>query len=72
MDYSGAQGTLIHEKKLRSKISCQTPFNPAFTLFLFEDSLYINWGVAQLSKGKINTWASLKEREDKYIKQHRS
>ncbi len=26
MDYSGAQGTLIHEKKLRSKISCQTPF----------------------------------------------
>ncbi len=25
-DYSGAQGTLIHEKKLRSKISCQTPF----------------------------------------------
>jgi hypothetical protein len=42
MDYSGAQGTLIHEKKLRPKISCQTPFNPAFTLFLFEDSLYIN------------------------------
>jgi hypothetical protein len=27
MDYSGAQGTLIHEKKLKSKISCQTPFN---------------------------------------------
>jgi hypothetical protein len=27
MDYSGARGTLIHEKKLRSKISCQTPFN---------------------------------------------
>ncbi len=26
MDYSGARGTLIHEKKLRSKISCQTPF----------------------------------------------
>jgi hypothetical protein len=25
-DYSGAQGTLIHEKKLRSKIACQTPF----------------------------------------------
>jgi hypothetical protein len=23
----GAWGTLIHEKKLRSKISCQTPFN---------------------------------------------
>jgi hypothetical protein len=27
MDYSGVRGTLIHEKKLRSKISCQTPFN---------------------------------------------
>ncbi len=26
MEYSGAQGTLIHEKKLKSKISCQTPF----------------------------------------------
>jgi hypothetical protein len=26
MDYSGARGTLIHEKKMRSKISCQTPF----------------------------------------------
>ncbi len=27
MDYSGGQGTLIHEeKKLRSKILCQTPF----------------------------------------------
>ncbi len=24
--------------------------NPAFTMFLFEYSLYINWGVAQLSK----------------------
>ncbi len=26
-DYLGARGTLIHEKKLRSKILCQTPFN---------------------------------------------
>jgi hypothetical protein len=26
MVYSGAGGTLIHEKKMRSKISCQTPF----------------------------------------------
>jgi len=25
MEYSGARGTLIHEKFLRSKISCQTP-----------------------------------------------
>ncbi len=27
MEYSGARGTLIHDKKLKSKISCQTPFN---------------------------------------------
>ncbi len=26
MEYLGAWGTLIHEKKMRSKISCQTPF----------------------------------------------
>ncbi len=27
MEYLGAWGTLIHEKKLKSKILCQTPFN---------------------------------------------
>ncbi len=27
MEYSGARGTLINEKKPKSKISCQTPFN---------------------------------------------
>ncbi len=27
MEYLGAWGTLIHEKTLKSKISCQTPFN---------------------------------------------
>jgi hypothetical protein len=26
MEYLGALGTLIHEKNLKSKISCQTPF----------------------------------------------
>ncbi len=26
MGYSGVQGTLIYEKKLKLKISCQTPF----------------------------------------------
>jgi hypothetical protein len=26
MEYSGARGTLIHEKKLKTKILCQTPF----------------------------------------------
>jgi hypothetical protein len=27
MVYFGARGTLIHEKNLKSKISCQTPLN---------------------------------------------
>ncbi len=27
MEYLWAWGTLIHEKNLSSKISCQTPFN---------------------------------------------
>jgi hypothetical protein len=27
MVYSGARGTLIYEKNLKSKFSCQTPFN---------------------------------------------
>ena len=28
MEYLGAWGTLIHEKNLKSKISCQTPCKP--------------------------------------------
>jgi hypothetical protein len=31
MGYSGAQGTLIYEKNLKSKILCQTPFKPYYT-----------------------------------------
>ncbi len=27
MEYLGAWGTLVHEKNLKSKISCQTSFN---------------------------------------------
>ncbi len=27
MGYSGARGTLIYEKNMKAKISCQTPFN---------------------------------------------
>jgi hypothetical protein len=29
MKYLGALGTVIHEKNLKSKISCQTPFKRA-------------------------------------------
>ncbi len=34
MEYLGAWGTLIHEKKLRSKISCQTPFKGTVLRYL--------------------------------------
>jgi hypothetical protein len=34
MEYLWAWGTLIHEKNLRSKILCQTPFNIASILSL--------------------------------------
>jgi len=35
MEYLGAWGTLIHEKNLKSKISCQTPFNAQYLLNAF-------------------------------------
>ncbi len=42
MEYLEAWGTLIHEKNLKSKISCQTPFKGtvwaimSYTSFFFE------------------------------------
>jgi hypothetical protein len=35
MGYSGARGTLIYEKNLKVKISCQTPFKSCINTFLF-------------------------------------
>ncbi len=35
MVYSGARGTLIYEKNLKAKISCQTPFNSFGLRFIF-------------------------------------
>ncbi len=32
MEYLGAWGKLIHEKNLKLKISCQTPFNVCLLL----------------------------------------
>ncbi len=32
MEYSGARGTLIYEKNLKAKISCQTPFKGVETI----------------------------------------
>jgi hypothetical protein len=34
LGYSGARGTLIYEKKLKPKISCQTPFNIRLAIHL--------------------------------------
>ncbi len=34
MEYLGAWETLFHEKNLKSKISCQTPFNIMLIVFL--------------------------------------
>ncbi len=34
MGYSGARGTLIYEKNLQAKFSCQTPFKHVFHLSL--------------------------------------
>ena len=45
MEYMEAWGTLIHEKNLKSKISCQTPFNifcyASFGIGLMPNSLII-------------------------------
>ncbi len=35
LGYSGARGTLIYEKNLKPKISCQTPFNAYFKTHIF-------------------------------------
>ncbi len=40
MGYSGARGTLINEKNLKSKISCQTPFKKRAFAVAFHFHLY--------------------------------
>ncbi len=53
LGYSGARGTLIYEKNLKSKISCQTPFNKADWLYsvttFFLDSLPASFPQASIS-----------------------
>jgi hypothetical protein len=34
MEYSGTQGKMINEKKVKSKISCQTPFKYFWRIIL--------------------------------------
>jgi hypothetical protein len=52
MVYSGARGTLIYEKNLKSKFSCQTPFNASYQ-FDVASALYLtvkNASYCQLSR----------------------
>jgi hypothetical protein len=39
MEYLGAWGTLIHEKNLKSKTSCQTPFKLIVKIQRIEDTV---------------------------------
>jgi hypothetical protein len=53
MEYSGARGTLIHEKKLKSKISCQTPFYENKKMKyknqgVQRDVVYLDWPIAPI------------------------
>jgi hypothetical protein len=48
MGYSGARGTLIYEKNLKAKISCQTPFN---LWWRFACSEYTPWSVKGIVYG---------------------
>jgi hypothetical protein len=50
MEYLGAWGTLIHEKNLKSKISCQTPFN---------DGIEEGKGVGEEPNNREKAWSSL-------------
>ncbi len=50
LGYSGARGTLIYEKNLKPKISCQTPFN-------HKNHKIVNYFIFELVKKII--WANL-------------
>ncbi len=58
LEYSGARGTLIHEKKLKSKISCQTLFNQlsrvTYTSGISDVSLVELHYSTDLSKNALN------------------
>jgi hypothetical protein len=58
MEYLGAWGTLIDEKNLKSKISCQTPFGLYFhvVLLLIYKKITVNNSGSQLP---LNTYATM-------------
>jgi hypothetical protein len=51
MGYSGTRGTLIYEKNLMSKISCQTPFKGTGSANGYNYFLYTLIDRACLNKG---------------------
>jgi hypothetical protein len=59
MRYSEARGTLIYEKKLKSKISCQTPFKivpKTASEFLFRLLLFCLWSVLSYVQSALGTF----------------
>ncbi len=61
MEYLEAWGTLIHEKNLKSKISCQTPFkgtgSPVKVDFWWHECIYAKLGSpASQPMGNKNWW----------------
>jgi hypothetical protein len=51
MVYSGARGTLIYEKNLKSKFSCQTPFKDDVTVILILGVSFMN--IEALKRARI-------------------
>jgi hypothetical protein len=63
MEYLGAWGTLIHEKNLKSKTSCQTPFKTPDDLkvLYIGKRTKISATLFLKSKFKFNSYVSWKE-----------
>ncbi len=57
MQYLGAWGTLIREKNLKLKISCQTPFNPILhTAWLNKHALTLKRNTAKYYFGEKSSF----------------
>ncbi len=61
MEYLEALGTLIHEKNLKSKISCQTPFKVyQYSLYMRIWLIYFSAALIKIKKNKKFLLASMK------------
>jgi hypothetical protein len=58
MGYSEARGTLIYEKNLISKISCQTPFNYSITVLPVQLSYNHTKGEVLWDPKRRRSWVS--------------